>query len=170
MSATVRAGAAGTCCSGGAGSGGSANPNDGDNTGTGGANGGAGGFDVNNSVYPSQSAAGAGNPNGDDDKTEPSENSNGTGGTLIVIVEGNISVSDGYAVYFVSNGTRGRFMDQPIRGYIPPFGGGSGGGIVIVASQNGSSFGANIASLGGTSSDGPSGGNGGTIALDLSAI
>ena len=158
MSATVRAGAAGTCFSGGAGSGGSANPNDGDNTGTGGANGGAGGSDVNNSAYPTQSAAGAGNP------------SNGTGGTLIVIVEGTITTWDGYSINFVSNGASGQVMDQPVNGYTPPFGGGSGGGIVIVAAQNGSSVAANVGSFGGQSSEGPSGGNGGTIALNLSGI
>jgi hypothetical protein len=169
--ATVGQGGSGTCFSGGAGSGGSANPGDGTTTGFGEENGGAGGADVVDSgLFPDQSAAGAGNPNGE---LNENRDSDGTGGTLIVIVEGNITLFDPPGTPFSADGNPGRQVNGPgNQGSIFPFGGGSGGGIVVLASQNAPTLG-KIASAAGGASDrtfGQSGGNGDTLQVDFTSF
>ena len=164
--ATMGSGAAGTCFSGGAGGGGSADPADSTTSGSAGANGGAGGTDINGTLID-EGAAGAGNPNGGGARYSAFD---GTGGTLIVIVQGTISTNTSGSL-FTANGTRGPFFSVDVNYYsTPPFGGGSGGGIVIVAAQNGTSFTSNVSAAGGGSQVGPTAGNGAAVAYNLSAL
>jgi hypothetical protein len=169
MSATIGNGAQGTCFSGGAGSGGTANPLIYTFTEAGGINGGKGGRGEIVGTYSGQSVSGAGNPNGDEDNDELST---GTGGTLIVIVEGNINLFDSGETHFRADGASGKFFKQTVNDpSTVPFGGGSGGGIVIVVAQNGTSLATNVSALGGRNGGGKgaqSGGDGAAVAYDMS--
>jgi hypothetical protein len=165
--ATMGRGAAGTCFSGGSGGGGSANPADYTSTGSAETNGGAGGLGIDG-AGADRNPAGAGNPNGSGDKYNDND---GTGGTLIVIVEGTISTNNSGASLFRARGTGGVSFVSGVNYPTPPFGGGSGGGIVVVAAQNGSSFTTNVSATGGTDSlAGANAGNGAAVAYNLSAF
>ena len=167
MSATIGAGSAGTCFSGGTGSGGTANPTVGTTTGNGEENGGQGG--ASNGVGFGNYMAGAGNPNGDDGTITEA---NGTGGTLIVIVEGSITLPDSLATYFTADGVSGLSQRFPVNYGTAPYGGGSGGGIVLVVAQNGASLNTtNVTARGGTAaSKAKSGGDGAAVGLNMSAF
>jgi hypothetical protein len=171
----VGAGSAGTCFSGGSGSGGTyfaigASTFTNDAGGRGGA--GSEGAIVGVTPATPQSCAGAGNPNGNTNPSLPDDAQfNGTGGVLIVFVEGTITTSGASVKHFRANGTYGRQMiEQGQAGTgILPFGGGTGGGIVIVVNNDPTSITDNMEALGGiVVSGGPSpslqsGGNGATV-------
>ena len=168
----VGAGSAGTCFSGGSGSGGTYFPVSGSTvTPDAGTRGGAGseGAILGVTPTPPQSVAGAGNPNGNTDPSIGDDPQyNGTGGVLIVFVEGTITTA-GSDKHFAANGVQGRQMIQGGMGPNPaifPFGGGTGGGIVILVNGDALSFRSNMQTLGGiVVNNGPSanfqsGGNG----------
>jgi hypothetical protein len=177
----VGSGSAGTCFSGGAGSGGTFGVPDQGSPGTdsAGINGGFGTIG-NNYTTPSQNRAlaGAGNPGGTTDGT-----ADGTGGVLILFVEGTITKEGGTpstTKYFTANGREGKqvatFSTRDLA--CKPFGGGSGGGIVIVVNNGASSLTNNVQAAGGIiSADGPagatnfrSGGNGAAVAYTFSQV
>jgi len=82
-------GAAGTCFSGGSAGGGTA---DGGSAGDGTANGGAGGSGYNNGQSDSSAGGGAGNPAGSSAGGDASAADSGTGGLLIIIVGGDVTI------------------------------------------------------------------------------
>lgn len=179
--AGVGAGSAGTCFSGGSGSGGTFNPVQATtSTANAGTRGGAGSDSALLGVLPVgvQSAAGAGNPNGSVAYgADPLYD--GTGGVLIVFVEGTINTAGSSVKHFTANGTQGRQMTQGGMGPDPtifPFGGGTGGGIVIVVNQNAASLSNNIEALGGIiTANGPSanfqsGGNGSALRIPFDSL
>jgi hypothetical protein len=172
--AGVGAGSAGTCFSGGSGSGGTYYALSTTFTNDAGTRGGAGseGAIVGVTPTPPQSVAGAGNPNGNTDPSIADDPQyNGTGGVLIVFVEGTISTAGASVKHFKANGTYGRQMIQQGQAGtgIFPFGGGTGGGIVIVVNNDPTSISNNMEALGGiVAANGPSpnfqsGGNGATV-------
>ncbi len=139
-------GAAGTCFSGGPGGGAAYGSG---NTGTaGGSNGGAGGAGAGGA------SGGVGNPSGTNVNNGSIEN--GTGGTLIVIVNGTVSGSGQLAA-------RGGNIDSAWSSIVPASGlsgGGSGGGIIVLMNKSVSGITNTVA--GGTSTGGTaSGGAGG---------
>jgi hypothetical protein len=119
FSGTARSGngSAGTCFSGGTGGGGVISSNTPNNGGDGESNGGKGGDSVGTA-----SGGGTGNPGGTKGGINGLNGNSGTGGTLIIIVEGTLSGSG----TIVANGVAG------IRPPGAPAGGGSGGGSVTV--------------------------------------
>lgn len=167
--ATMGTGAAGTCFSGGSGGGGSANPADNAISGDALPDGGQGGLGIDRSGAD-RNPAGAGNPNGSGEEGRYTDN-DGTGGTLIVIVEGTISTNNSGSALFTAQGTRGVWFDSGVNYITPPFGGSSGGGIVVVAAQNGSSFITNVTAAGGGNPlAGANAGNGAAVAYNLSSF
>jgi hypothetical protein len=112
-------GSAGTCYSGGAGGGGNWGNGNVGNAGNGGANGGAGGNGVGNSSFGG--GGGAGNPAGSGPNNGNGQP--GTGGLLILLVRGNLTI--GSAGTIQSNGSMGGSV-------FAGSGGGSGGGYVLV--------------------------------------
>ena len=178
----IGSGSAGTCFSGGAGSGGTFSvPGPGSSgTDNAGINGGFGTVGINYSD-PGQNRviSGAGNPGGVGDGT-----ADGTGGVLILFVEGTITKEGGTpstTKYFTANGREGRQSDN-FSGYdggCKPFGGGTGGGIVIVVNNGASSLTNNVQAAGGIiSANGPitqrtdfqSGGNGAAVAYTFGEL
>jgi hypothetical protein len=142
---TAGSGSAGTCFTGGTGGGGTAGPSSPAAT-DGVANGGKGG---DAPVNESASNGGTGNPGGNAGAFPFSQAGNsGTGGTLIVIVEGSFSGTGSV----VSNGVQSSRLDS---GRVP--GGASGGGSVTVLYGTNPS-GGTVTATGGS---GNSGGNGG---------
>lgn len=181
--AGVGAGSAGTCFSGGSGSGGTFYPVAGStSTNDAGTRGGAGsdGSILGPTPATPQSSAGAGNPNGNTNPSIPDDAQfNGTGGVLIVFVEGTITTASSSAKHFKANGVQGRQMEQGGMGPNPniyPFGGGTGGGIVIVVNNGASGLGDNIEALGGIvanfapSANYQTGGNGSAVAYTFSEL
>jgi len=174
MSTGVGAGSAGTCFSGGSGSGGIyAGTNFDTFTGDAGINGGegtqfasgtGGGGDPD---PPSGSASGAGNPNGDGSGGDPVHD--GTGGVLIIFVEGTIT-KDSIAKHFTANGASGKTLGNPGFFYpgVNPFGGATGGGIVILVNNGDNSN--NVEARGGVTPLGRGGGNGAAVALSFSQL
>lgn len=164
-------GAAGSPFSGGSGGGGSRLPGMYPvATGSGVELGGQGGLGVNGAGVESTLPSGAGNPNGN---VTGNPESNGTGGTLIIIVEGSINTNDGSSKLFTANGAPGVTSGDGNTGeYAPiiPFGGGSGGGIVIVAAGNGFPPDVVEASGGRTPSNAKNAGNGAAVACALSVL
>jgi hypothetical protein len=163
MSGTIGSGSAGTCFSGGAGSGGTYFVTVPETSGTGDA-GTNGGFGSDGAVYGESGAnlGGAGNPAG----AGGGEGAVGTGGVLIIFVEGTITkeVEEGgdpfTAKYFTANGANGGPVSEysSYDTYCRPFGGGSGGGIVILVNNNSGDLAANVQAIGGfVASDGPGG-------------
>lgn len=158
------AGSAGTCFSGGVGSGGTFNPLVNTTTFDGGIRGGAGsiGFTgTGGGSFPvpiptgGYQLGGAGNLTGYTDLSggiAPDFNQ-GTGGVLLLFVEGSIIESEGAPAnqkYFVANGAPG--MQATSNGRYPavyPFGGGSGGGVVIVVNKNAVNLGTMVEAKGG---------------------
>lgn len=137
-------GAAGTCFSGGGGGGGMLGSSL--NGGTAVANGGKGG-DARGSV----SAGGSGNPGGTGTGGAFGPDGNvGTGGTLIVIVEGSLSGSG----VIQANGVAGARASGQVGG------GGSGGGSVTVLFGTNPSSAVSVTATGGAGSSCGSGGNG----------
>ena len=125
---TVGAGSAGTCFSGGSGTGAVYTGGAGTSTSNAGSNGGAGSAGVQTDVQIG--SGGAGNPGGlgyyvgsaAPDKSYPSiDGGSGTGGVLIVIVEGTLASSVGSATRFTADGLAGGTLGGVS-------GGGSGGG------------------------------------------
>lgn len=180
-SSTIGAGSRGTCFSGGVGSGGTLLlPGETTTIAAGGDNGGKGSADYLNGLYSiGDSAAGAGNPNGYVAPAVDDPLSNGTGGVLIVFVEGTINTYDNATKHFTANGVPGRQITSASGSYpsVFPFGGGTGGGIVIVVNNNASSLTGNIQASGGTlTANGPggapyrSGGNGAAVAYTFGAL
>jgi hypothetical protein len=140
---TGGSGSAGTCFTGGSGGGGG-NGGVGTNAGE---NGGKGGNAAGGATN-----GGTGNPGGDKGSGAFAEVGNdGTGGTLIVIVEGSLSGSG----TIVSNGTDARRADS---GRIP--GGASGGGSVNVFFGTNPSNVVTVTANGGQGNTGGNGGNG----------
>lgn len=138
---TSGSGSAGTCFTGGAGGGAAYNTG---TAGNGGDNGGAGGQGVptNSNII----TGGTGNPGGNTGTAQAG--GNGTGGTLIVIVEGSITgtgsiVADGIASNRIGGGAPG---------------GASGGGSLTVMSKPLSSI--TVSATGGNGLSGGNGGNG----------
>ena len=175
---TIREGSRGTCFSGGSGSGGTYGPTLGTIVGPGGANGGKGSDSIFGPLAPTgESAAGAGNPNGSVE-LGPDSTYDGTGGVLIVFVEGTITTSSSSTKHFTANGVAGRQTATPSPNYSPtqPFGGGTGGGIIILVNANAASLTNNMEAKGGVVvSAGPSpnfqsGGNGATVAYTFGAL
>jgi hypothetical protein len=172
-------GTAGTCFTGGTGSGGTLGGPITSGTDNAGPNGGIGtiGVDFTN---PSQSRllSGAGNPGGIGDGT-----ADGTGGVLIIFVEGTITKegpSPSTAKYFTADGVEGK-QTQSFSTNDPacqPFGGGTGGGIVIVVNNDAASLTNNVQAAGGIiRANGPggvdnfqSGGNGAAVAYTFSQL
>ena len=178
----IGTGSAGTCFSGGSGSGGTYYPVQATtSTANAGTRGGAGSDSALLGVLPAgtQSAAGAGNPNGSA-LYGPNNLYDGTGGVLIVFVEGTITtVGGGSTPHFTANGTQGRQMTQGGMGPTPsiyPFGGGTGGGIVILVNNGAGSLSGNLQALGGIiANNGPSanfqsGGNGSAVAYTFAEL
>jgi hypothetical protein len=129
---TVGAGSAGTCFSGGSGTGSVYTTGPSRSSENGGDNGGAGSAGAQPDVQIG--SGGAGNPgalgyyigSGDPNKLYPAINGgDGTGGVLIVIVEGTLSSSSAGATRFTANGVAGGTLGGVI-------GGGSGGGSVNI--------------------------------------
>jgi hypothetical protein len=126
------------------------------------------------------SAAGAGNPNGNTNPSIPDDPQyNGTGGVLIIFVEGTITTAGSTEKHFKANGTYGRQMLQGGMGpdsSIYPFGGGTGGGIVIVVNGNAAGLTDNVQASGGiVANNGPtasfrSGGDGAAVAYTFSEL
>lgn len=181
-SAGIGTGSAGTCFSGGSGSGGTYTPNPATTvTADAGGRGGAGSESVLVGMLPADaSAAGAGNPNGNTNIAIPDDPQfNGTGGVLIIFVEGTITTTGSTDKHFRANGVQGRQMLQGGMGpdsSIYPFGGGTGGGIVILINGNAAGLTDNIEAKGGiVTANGPtasfrSGGNGSAVAYTFSAL
>jgi len=141
------AGVAGTCFSGGGGGGGSCSNQD-DNGVTAGsavANGGAGGSGNKNGGGPTSANGGAGNPGGAG--ASASAGGDGTGGLLIIIVKGDVTI--GAAGSAVANG-----VDGGTDGLAA--GGGSGGGNLLLLS------GGDITNSGTVEAAGASSGSGST--------
>jgi hypothetical protein len=173
-------GTAGTCFSGGAGSGGTRGGGITSGTDNAGIDGGFGTVG-NDYIDPNQNRnlAGAGNPAGTRDGT-----ADGTGGVLILFVEGTITkegVTPSTTKYFTANGIQGKQSDtfSTNDGLCKPFGGGTGGGIVIVVNNDTASLANNIQAAGGIiKTDGPntartnfqSGGNGAAVAYTFSEL
>lgn len=137
-------GNAGTCFSGGAAGGGAFANNSSGSGGGGASNGGAGGNGFNG-------GGGAGNPGGSGSHT----GGNGTGGLLILIVRGNLTI--GASGFVSANGMAGGSGDNASRGS----GGGSGGGIILMlhggtytnngtVQANGGAGGSNVFTTGGS--------------------
>ncbi len=177
----VGAGSAGTSFSGGSGSGGTYYPIE-NTTGTDNAeaNGGAGSDSVLLGVVPAgNSAAGAGNPNGSV-SLGPSSTYDGTGGVLIIFVEGTITTQGASVKHFTADGVAGRQMTQSgMAGTaVYPFGGGTGGGIVILVNKNATSLVNNVSAYGGVvvnnSPNDPepyrSAGNGSAICIEFNQL
>lgn len=149
---TASAGAAGTCFSGGAGSGGAISGT----SEAGGANGGKGGNSSGN-----YSGGGAGNPGGQGRTSGGSPGFNGldgTGGTLIVIVEGTITGSGTFT-------SVGSGVNRPPGSTA---GGGSGGGSVNVLYKTDSST-TTLSAVGGAGSASGTGGTGTARKLAIGA-
>ena len=180
MSGSIGSGSRGTCFSGGAGSGGTYGVFQPENSGTDNA-GTDGGFGTDGVSYGESSAdlGGAGNPGG-------AFGNNGTGGVLIIFVEGTITreVEEGEdpstIKYFTANGVIGGQVPEysEYDPYCKPFGGGTGGGIVIVVNNDAANFLDNVQAAGGIiRDDGPagapnfqSGGNGAAVAYTFSEL
>ncbi len=129
---TVGAGSAGTCFSGGSGTGSVYTSGAGTSSAAAGTNGGAVGAGVQTDVQIG--SGGAGNPGGQgyyigsaapDKSYSAISGSDGTGGVLIVIVEGTLAANAGAATRFTANGQAGGTLGGVS-------GGGSGGGSVNV--------------------------------------
>jgi hypothetical protein len=120
-SATSGAGNTGTCFSGGAAGGGSGSITGTSGGNAGSANGGAGGAGVNVGGAGITAGGGAGNPGGAG-AIGGSAGSNGTGGLLILIIRGNLTI--GASGVISSNGASG--------GDGSCGGGGSGGGTLVI--------------------------------------
>lgn len=110
-------GAAGTCYSGGSGGGAVRTDHDAVSAGHGGAYGGAGGYGNWNHPH-AEGGGGAGNPGGSG--LQPGQS--GTGGLLVLLVKGNLTIGPGGQV--VSQGSNGGSAYQS--------GGGSGGGRILI--------------------------------------
>lgn len=138
---TSGSGSSGTCFSGGSGGGAAYSSG---TAGNGGANGGAGGQGVptNSNII----TGGTGNPGGNAGTAQAG--GNGTGGTLIVIVEGSITGTGS----IIANG----IASNRIGGGAP--GGASGGGSLTVMSKPLSSI--TVSATGGNGQSGGNGGNG----------
>ncbi len=170
------AGSAGTCFSGGSGGGGTLNASPGVTSAFDAeADGGKGGEGAN--VTSPASAAGAGNPNGNTDPAIGDDPQfDGTGGVLIIFVEGTITTNSSSEKHFTADGTYGRQALNPSGTGIYPFGGGTGGGIVIVVNNSASSYTNNVTALGGVvATGGPttpfqSGGNGSAVCYTFSEL
>lgn len=178
----VGAGANGTCFSGGSGSGGTYSSIV-DETGTLNAAGrGGAGSDSAFGAVPliPESAAGAGNPDGNTDMAVgPDPFAEGTGGSLILFVEGTITTAGSTVKHFSANGTRGRQMTilgQNVPPSVYPFGGGTGGGIVILVNNDALGLAENVEANGGVvASGGPSpnfqsGGNGAAVTYTFAEL
>jgi hypothetical protein len=181
-SSGIGTGSAGTCFSGGSGSGGTYYPDPATTvTADAGGRGGAGSDSVLIGMLPGDAtAAGAGNPNGNTNPSIPDDPQyNGTGGVLIIFVEGTITTADSTRKHFKANGTQGRQLFQGGMGpdsSIYPFGGGTGGGIVIVVNGGAAGLTDNIEAKGGiVTTNGPtasfrSGGDGAAVAYTFSEL
>jgi hypothetical protein len=182
MSGSIGTGSAGTCFSGGAGSGGTYGIQDPLISGTNdaGINGGFGTDGVAYSGVDVQSMTGAGNPTGDG--REDADHA-GTGGVLILFVEGTITKEGGTpstTKYFTANGVEGAqcFTNSVNDPGCRPFGGGSGGGIVIVVNSDAANLTNNVQAVGGiVAAYGPagatnyqSGGNGAAVAYTFGEL
>ncbi len=183
MSGSIGAGSAGTCFSGGAGSGGTYGVVTPATSGSdsAGINGGAGTAGTHYGA-PSQNRflAGAGNPGGFTGVAA------GTGGVLIIFVEGTITkeVIEGgdpaTTKFFTANGVDCQQTTQPSTydTLCNPFGGGSGGGIVIVVNNDATNLQYNVQANGGiVARDGPGGvsnfqsaGNGDAVVYTFGAL
>jgi hypothetical protein len=157
----IGTGSAGTCFSGGSGSGGTFYPAINSETANAQGRGGAGTESVILGLAPpGDSAAGAGNPNGNTNPSIPDDPQyNGTGGVLIVFVEGTITTAGSTVKHFRANGVQGRQMTVPGSAGtgIYPFGGGTGGGIVILVNGGATGLTDNIEAAGGiVANNGPS--------------
>lgn len=151
-------GAAGTCFSGGSGSGGTyypPNPTTNSTTTANAIPNGGAGTDSVLAIGPystGSTAAGAGNPAGYTPPAQDFGPSNGTGGVLIVFVEGNINKppSSDTVKFFTANGCPGRQMTVGgMTSVVYPFGGGSGGGIVLVINSAAATLVDNVQAAGG---------------------
>lgn len=149
---TSGSGSSGTCFTGGTGGGGSISAG---TAGNGVANGGAGG--VGNPVPSSAVTGGTGNPGGNDGTAQAG--GVGTGGTLIVIVEGQLTGTGG----IVANGVD----SNRIGGGAP--GGASGGGSVNVLFGTNPSGPTTLTANGGGGLSGGNGGNGTARKLAIGA-
>ena len=176
----IGTGSAGTCFSGGSGSGGTFYPAVNSETAPAQGRGGAGSESILlGAVPPGDSAAGAGNPNGNTNPSIPDlPEFNGTGGVLIVFVEGTITTAGSTEKHFRANGVQGRQMTvQGSAGTgIYPFGGGTGGGIVILVNGGATGLTDNVEAVGGiVTANGPtasyrSGGTGSAVAYSFSEL
>jgi hypothetical protein len=180
MSGSIGSGSRGTCFSGGAGSGGTYGVFEPETSGTDNA-GTNGGFGTDGVSYGESSVTlgGAGNPGG-------AFGNNGTGGVLIIFVEGTITreaegeEDPSTKKYFTANGVNGGQVDEYSSRdpYCKPFGGGSGGGIVILVNDNAGDLAANVQAIGGiVATDAPSGsadfqsaGDGAAVAYTFSEL
>ena len=181
---TIGSGSAGTCFSGGAGSGGTGVVSGFSiTTANAGINGGAGTPGFLNGLFSAYDlAGGAGNPGGDLSggvfDASGGLTSDGTGGVLIVFVEGTITTQGSSVKHFTANGITGNQTTSSSGNYtgIFPFGGASGGGIVILVNNNAVSLGDNVEAKGGTyANNGPttpyqSGGNGATYCVTFNDL
>jgi hypothetical protein len=183
ISPGVGSGSAGTCFSGGSGSGGSFKPLNTSAIADAGIRGGIGTQGVINGVVPTPwyGVSGAGNPSDITGLSIPPEEQalhEGTGGVLIIFVEGNINLfGDPTTKFFTANGAPG--YQAATEGNYPgiyPFGGGSGGGIVILVNKNATSLTANVEAKGGiVRQNGPSvnfrsGGDGAAVCYTFNQV
>jgi len=163
------AGAAGTSFSGGPGGGGAAGAFTGSSGVTGGtANGGAGGTGGTSNLYSNSGGGGggAGNPGGPRGERSAADaggtarataGANGTGGILIILVEGSITINSGAVIS--ADGANGGNSDNPSPNHSGG-GGGSGGGSVTIVGQSYSNSGT-VRANGGSGGLGYDGGNNG---------
>ncbi len=152
----IGSGSAGTCFSGGAGSGGSFVPLNSSSTANAGTQGGIGTQGVIAGPVPTTwyGVSGAGNPSDTTGLTIPPEEQvlhEGTGGVLVIFVEGNINLfGDPSTKFFTANGAPGyQALNEGNYSGIYPFGGGSGGGIVILVNKDAATLTANVEAKGG---------------------
>lgn len=167
------AGAKGTSYSGGAGGGGQGRYNV---TGIGyggaaGANGGAGGwgscYTGSGATYKRGAGGGAGNAGGGGCGTYGYAGASGTGGLLVLVVRGNLSIGANGSI--ISNGSPGGYVHTSYN--IGGGGGGSGGGNIIVLYSGLYTNNGTIQANGGAGGWGSSyGGSGGAGALKINAI
>ena len=165
----IGSGSRGTCFSGGAGSGGTFSPLGTTQTSNAGTRGGAGslGFSASGGLIPigGYQLGGAGNPTAYNNVTDlsgvaPNENQ-GTGGVLLLFVEGSIIEPESVPPntrYFTANGAPGLQATSAGNYIAYPFGGGSGGGVVVVVNGNAANFTSKVQANGGiVATNGPGG-------------
>lgn len=126
------AGSYGSCFGGGSGGGGNRSNNPLDAGMNAGVWGGAGGFGDNGGAFNYCGGGGAGNPGGAGNANAGTANpgGNGTGGLLVIIAKGSVTVAGTIDVRGVAGGSA---SGHPDSNRVESAGGGSGGGIILIA-------------------------------------